>query len=100
MILTRPYKEFFNSEEGGGLILVFVTVFSLVIAISDWQVDYINFWNFDLGGHNITHWINDGLMTIFFLLIGLAFDILLASLIAWTIGFIAFKMTLRTQVET
>ena len=74
MILTRLYKEFFYSEKTGGLILVFVTVLSLGLANSAWQTDYINFWHFDLGGHSIVHWINDGLMTIFFLLIGLELE--------------------------
>lgn len=74
MQLTRLYKEFFNSEKAGGLILVFVTVLSLGLANSPWQTDYINFWHFDLGGHSVVHWINDGLMTIFFLLIGLELE--------------------------
>ena len=74
MILTRLYKEFFDSEKAGGLILVFVTFLSLGLANSAWQTDYINFWQFDLGGHSIVHWINDGLMVIFFLLIGLELE--------------------------
>ena len=74
MKLTKLYNEFFNSEKAGGLILVFVTVFSLIIANSAWQTSYINFWHLDLGGHSIVHWINDGLMTIFFLLIGLELE--------------------------
>jgi len=74
VILTRLYKEFFNSEKAGGLILVFATIISLVIANSSLQTNYINFWHFDLGGHSIVHWINDGLMTIFFLLIGLELE--------------------------
>ncbi len=74
MQLTRLYKEFFNSEKAGGLILVFVTVLSLCLANSPWQTNYINFWHFDLGGHSIVQWINDGLMTVFFLLIGLELE--------------------------
>jgi NhaA family Na+:H+ antiporter len=74
MKLTRLFNDFFDSEKAGGLILVFVTVLSLVLANSIWQTDYINFWHFDLGGHSIVHWINDGLMTIFFLLIGLELE--------------------------
>src|SRR6187431_876858 len=74
MKLTRLYTEFFNSEKAGGLILVFVTVLSLVLANSAWQTDYIHFWHLNLGGHSITHWINDGLMAIFFLLIGLELE--------------------------
>jgi Na+:H+ antiporter, NhaA family len=74
MEITRLFKEFFDSEKAGGLILVFVTALSLILANSAWQTNYIDFWHSDLGGHSIVHWINDGLMTIFFLLIGLELE--------------------------
>jgi len=74
MKITKLYNEFFESEKAGGLILVFATAVSLILANSVFQAHYINFWNFDLGGHSLTHWINDGLMTIFFLLIGLELE--------------------------
>ncbi len=74
MFLTRLYNEFFNSEKSGGLILLIVTAFSLVAANLSWQESYISIWNSEFGGHNLNHWINDGLMTIFFLLIGLELE--------------------------
>jgi len=74
MKLTRVFNDFFESEKAGGLILVFVTILSLIIANSPWQTDYITFWHSDLGGHSFVYWINDGLMTIFFLLIGLELE--------------------------
>jgi NhaA family Na+:H+ antiporter len=74
MKLTRLFTEFFNSEKAGGLILVFATALSLVLANSAWQTGYIDFWHHNLGGHSIVHWINDGLMAIFFLLIGLELE--------------------------
>src|SRR4030043_1794373 len=74
MKLSRLFIEFFNSEKAGGFILIFVTIVSLGLANSPLQTDYIKFWHLDLGGHNIVHWINDGLMTIFFLLICLELE--------------------------
>jgi NhaA family Na+:H+ antiporter len=74
MILTRLYNDFFKSEKTGGLILVFVTLLSLGLANSSLQEGYVNFWHFNLGGLPIVHWINDGLMTFFFLLIGLELE--------------------------
>jgi Na+:H+ antiporter, NhaA family len=74
MKLTRLFVEFFNSEKAGGLILVFMTILSLMLANSPWQADYIGFWNIAFDGHTIVHWINDGIMTIFFLLIGLELE--------------------------
>jgi len=51
-----------------------MTILSLVLANSSIRKDYISFWHLNLGGHEIVHWINDGLMTIFFLLIGLELE--------------------------
>lgn len=74
MKLSRLFRDFFNNQKAGGLMLVFVTLLSLVLANSPWKTNYINFWHINLGGHGIVHWINDGLMTIFFLLIGLELE--------------------------
>lgn len=74
MKLTKLFSDFFDSEKAGGLILVFVTALSLLLANSPWQIAYVNIWNFDIGGHTTVHWINDGLMTFFFLLIGLELE--------------------------
>jgi Na+:H+ antiporter, NhaA family len=74
MQLTKLFKEFFDSEKAGGLILVLVTFLSLALANSAWQTSYINFWNLNIGEHNIVHWINDCIMTIFFLLVGLELE--------------------------
>ena len=74
MKLGRLFNDFFESEKAGGLILVLVTILSLGLANSAWQTNYINFWQIDLGGHSLVHIINDGLMAIFFLLIGLELE--------------------------
>ena len=74
MKLTYLFKEFFRSEKTGGLLLILVTLVSLLIANSSFGDGYIGFWNTYIGGHSIVHWINDGLMTIFFLLIGLELE--------------------------
>jgi NhaA family Na+:H+ antiporter len=74
MKLARLFIEFFDSEKAGGLILVFVTILSLILANSSLQNDYINFWKIDFVGHTIVEWINDGFMALFFLLIGLELE--------------------------
>lgn len=71
MKISKLYTEFFESEKAGGITLVFVTAISLLIANSPWKDTYLNIWNIHVAEHSITHWINDGLMTIFFLLVGL-----------------------------
>jgi NhaA family Na+:H+ antiporter len=72
--LTNLFTEFFESEKAGGLILVAVTVLSIVLSNSSIVTGYNRFWYSEIGSHTIVHWINDGLMTIFFLLIGLELE--------------------------
>ena len=72
--LTKLFNEFFESEKSGGLILILATAISLIVSNSAFGNSYIGFWHTDAGGHSITHWINDGLMAIFFLLIGLELE--------------------------
>jgi NhaA family Na+:H+ antiporter len=71
MTLTQLFKTFIQSKKTGGLLLVFATIVSLGLANSPWQTSYIDFWHIDLKGNTLIHWINDGLMTLFFLYIGL-----------------------------
>jgi len=71
---AKLFSEFLNSEKAGGVILVFVTIISLLIANSAWQSAYDDIFATDIGGHSLVHWINDGLMAIFFLLIGLELE--------------------------
>ena len=74
MKMTRLFKDFFDSEKAGGLILIGCTILSLVIANSTFGESYHHFWQTQFAGHSIEHWVNDGLMTIFFLLIGLELE--------------------------
>lgn len=74
MKLTKLFHDFFECEKAGGLILMGCTAVSLVLANSTLGPAYQQFWHYDLGGHSLGHWINDGLMTIFFLLIGLELE--------------------------
>jgi NhaA family Na+:H+ antiporter len=74
MKLSKLFTEFFESEKSGGILLMIATVVSLILANSVFQDNYNQLWNFEFAGHTTTHWINDGLMTIFFLLIGLELE--------------------------
>src|SRR6187402_1387227 len=74
MKLTNTFTEFFQSEKASGIILLIVTLLSLLFANSPVQNEYIAIWDTTIGHHSITHWINDGLMTIFFLMIGLELE--------------------------
>lgn len=54
-----------------GYFLLVCAVVSLVIANSQLGASYLKVWNHSIGGHPFSHWIDDGLMAVFFLLVGL-----------------------------
>lgn len=74
MNATKLFKDFFDSEKAGGLTLIACTVVSLLIANSGWGEGYHDFWQSKLAGLSVEHWVNDALMAIFFLLIGLELE--------------------------
>ena len=74
MQLSKLFRDFFNSEKTGGFILIACTILSLVISNSGFAHEYIGAWEYHIFDHSVTHWINDGLMAIFFLLIGLELE--------------------------
>jgi Na+:H+ antiporter, NhaA family len=72
--LSKTFKDFFDSEKSSGILLIVCTVVSLLIANSSLGAGYLRFWQSYVGGLSIEHWINDALMAIFFLLIGLEIE--------------------------
>lgn len=74
MVATKLFKDFFNSEKSGGLVLIACTILSLIITNSTFGTNYHHFWQIQFQSHSLEHWVNDGLMAIFFLLIGLELE--------------------------
>lgn len=74
MKLTHLFKEFFQNEKTAGIILIVCTAASLFLANCGFADGYVHFWHANLGGQSVEYWINDGLMVIFFLLIGLELE--------------------------
>ena len=68
------FNEFFDNEKSSGLVLIGCTIVSLLIANSIFGNQYHHTWLTNIGGQSLEYWINDGLMTIFFLLIGLELE--------------------------
>ncbi len=73
-MMTRLFTEFFKTEKASGMILIASTVVSLTLANSPLVALYSSIWQTPFFGHNIAYWINDGLMTVFFLLVGLEIE--------------------------
>ncbi len=80
--LSRMFNDFANSEKSAGIILILCTIFSLLAANSLWGDAYSHFWHRHLDfsfffiniDFSIQHWINDGLMAVFFLMVGLEIE--------------------------
>ncbi|WP_297333170.1 Na+/H+ antiporter NhaA [Flavobacterium sp.] len=79
LINLKTFKEFFRSSSAGGIILLFCVVISLIIANTNAGEGFNNLLSTEIGFANesvqlrypVLLWINDGLMAIFFLLVGL-----------------------------
>lgn len=83
--LLSPIHTFLKDSRAVGIILILCTLVSMILANSSWQAGYIDFWNalFDpAGGHHYQYralhlpnsyllWINDGMMVLFFFLVGM-----------------------------
>lgn len=72
--LSKTFTKFFNSEKSSGILLVICTVTSLLIANSSLGGDYLGFWHSRVGSLSLEQWVNDALMAVFFLLIGLELE--------------------------
>ena len=72
--LTKTFTQFVESEKSSALLLLGCTVFSLIVANSAMGAGYAHFWHLPIAGLGLQHWINDGLMAVFFLLIGLELE--------------------------
>ena len=74
-----PITKFMHAETSGGIVLMACAVIALIWANSPWSASYHDLWQVKLTigtpGFAITetliHWINDGLMAIFFFIVGL-----------------------------
>jgi NhaA family Na+:H+ antiporter len=65
------FREFLDSEASGGIVLMAAAAAALVVANSPLAPGYFDALRAYLGPLSVAHWINDGLMAVFFLLVGL-----------------------------
>lgn len=74
MTLPRPItaiRRFLNTEAAGGYVLMASAALAMIVANSALSADYFHALHIDIAGLSLLHWINDGLMAVFFLLVGL-----------------------------
>ncbi|MGX9178737.1 Na+/H+ antiporter NhaA [Mesorhizobium sp. BHbdii] len=65
------FREFLDSEAAGGIVLMAAAALALIVANSPLAEAYFDALHAYLGPLSVSHWINDGLMAVFFLLVGL-----------------------------
>ena len=68
---TSVFREFLDSEASGGIVLMGAAALALIVANSPLGPAYFSALKTYAGPLSIGHWINDGLMAVFFLLVGL-----------------------------
>lgn len=78
--VTKPIQKFIQNEKAGGIVLGISVTIALMIANSPYAAEYYHFWEHKFGfqfdgktylEYNLHHWINDGLMALFFFVVGL-----------------------------
>jgi Na+:H+ antiporter, NhaA family len=69
--LSTAISEFLQSEAAGGIVLMVSAALALAVANSPLSAVYFDTLHTYLGPLSVLHWINDGLMAIFFLFVGL-----------------------------
>jgi NhaA family Na+:H+ antiporter len=75
----RPFQEFAQRESSSGLLLLACAALALVWANSPWADTYVHLWEIPVTvgvgqlaiSESLHHWINDGLMAVFFFVVGL-----------------------------
>ncbi len=72
--LSASFQRFFDSEKSSALVLVACTALSLLLTNLSFGADYLALWQIPVAGMVVGHWINDALMAVFFLLIGLELE--------------------------
>jgi NhaA family Na+:H+ antiporter len=78
-LILRPLQAFLATSTAGGVLLLGATILALLWANSPWAAAYEDLWGTAFVvrfgrwaiEHDLRHWVNDGLMTIFFLVVGL-----------------------------
>ncbi len=77
--LLRPFAEFAKLQASGSILLILGAIIAMIWANSQWSDSYVSLWKtyFSVGTEtekismSLGHWVNDLLMAIFFLLVGL-----------------------------
>src|SRR5688572_9986701 len=76
---TKAFGRFLRIEAGAGGLLLLCAVFAVALSNSHWSEAFLSFWDTPVGlsfgafelTRSLKHWINDGLMTLFFFVVAI-----------------------------
>jgi NhaA family Na+:H+ antiporter len=76
---TKPFGRFLRVEAASGIVLLLATCAALILSNTAWSTSFLRFWEIPVGfrfgafefSRSLQHWINDGLMTLFFFVVAL-----------------------------
>jgi NhaA family Na+:H+ antiporter len=77
--VTQPFARFLHIQAGAGAVLLFCALCAVSLSNSPWSAGFLGFWETSIGvtagefefSRSLKHWINDGLMTLFFFVVAL-----------------------------
>lgn len=98
--LTSAFSRFVAIEAMAGVALLAATIVALVLSNTSWSAGYASFWEAEVGLHvgpleynrSLRHWLNDGLMTLFFFVVALELkrELVLGELRGWRVAALPF----------
>ena len=78
-------SAFFSSPAAGGIVLIIASAAAIIVANSPLREGYEVFLKYNAAGLSVEHWINDALMAVFFMMVGLEIkrELLTGQLATW-----------------
>lgn len=83
--MSEVPSAFFSSPAAGGIVLIIASAAAIIVANSPLREGYEVFLKYNAAGLSVEHWINDALMAVFFMMVGLEIkrELLTGQLATW-----------------
>ncbi|NYS30688.1 Na+/H+ antiporter NhaA [Pantoea sp. WMus005] len=84
--VIKPVSDFFSSPIAGGIVLILASLAAIIVANSTLHESYESLLKLKAGGLSVEHWVNDALMAVFFMMVGLEIkrELLTGQLVTWS----------------
>lgn len=84
--VMKPVSDFFSSPIAGGIVLILASLAAIIVANSPLSEEYESLLALKAAGLSVEHWVNDALMAVFFMMVGLEIkrELLTGQLATWS----------------